>query len=177
MATITLAGFGRSGFGSHGYTTDASLSDRRTGRNVVDSFERETGGDGLLFRYDFDAPDTTGEQGGSLGNRVETLIGPGDSGGPALLWEDGGLALAGFNSFTEGFGGRFGDLGGGVALDPRWDWISETTGLAIVPEPAQFGLFLGCASLGGLFVVRRRKRAPGWEMEKGGVGRCLSEWP
>ncbi len=124
-----MVGFGRAGYGSHGYTTEASLTDRRIGFNIVD--ELDAAGEGILFRYDFDAPLSTGEPGGSLGNALESLIGPGDSGGPLLA----GNALVGVNTFTEGYGGRFGDFGGGVALNTAWEWIAETTGLAI-PEPS-----------------------------------------
>ncbi|MGJ8639617.1 MAG: hypothetical protein ACSHYA_09510 [Opitutaceae bacterium] len=154
--TLTLAGFVRSGYGSYGYTTGASLTDRRLGQNVVDSFEQESGGAGLLFRYDFDAPDTFGTVGGSLGNDVETLIAPGDSGGAALLDYADGLALVGVNTFTKGYGGLFGDIGGGVALDPYWAWISETTGLSLVPESSQCGMFAGV--LGLLLTVGLRRR-------------------
>jgi hypothetical protein len=153
--TITLAGFGRSGYGSYGYTTTASLTDRRIGYNVIDSFQSQAGGDGLLFRYDFDAPATTGQPGGSLGNDLETLIGPGDSGGPALIDWDGSYALAGINTFTEGYGGKFGDTGGGIVLDPYWDWISGVTGLAMIPEPGTALLFF--AGLAALFSIRRKK--------------------
>jgi len=45
-----------------------------------------------------------------------------------------GGALVGINTFTEGYGGFSGDFGGGIALNDGWDWIRETTGLA-VPEP------------------------------------------
>lgn len=83
---ITLVGFGRSGYGSYGYTTNASLTDRRFGRNVIDSFQLDDEGAGRaeVFRDDFNAPATTGLPGGSLGNGIETIIGPGDSGGAAL---------------------------------------------------------------------------------------------
>lgn len=135
---VTLVGYGRSGYGSYGYTTSASLTDRRIGYNTITSLHPESGGDGLLFRYDFDAPDSPD----SLGNDLESIIGPGDSGGPLLMpWYDG-YALVGINTFTEGYGGRFGDIGGGVALDPYWDWIGETTGLTIIPEPGTIALLL-----------------------------------
>lgn len=136
-ATAALVGYGRSGYGSYGYTTSASLTDRRVGYNVVDELA-----DGL-FRYDFDDPNT----GDGLGNSLETIIGPGDSGG-ALIVEG---ALVGVNTFTEGYGGKFGDIGGGIALNNEWDWIGQTTGLA-VPEPASILLFLLGLST---FVIRR----------------------
>lgn len=135
---VTLAGYGRSGYGNYGYTTAATLSDRRIGYNTIESFSQETDGNGLLYRYDFDSPDSPL----SLGNDRETIIGPGDSGGPMLLPWYSGHALVGVNTFTEGFGGRFGDVGGGVALEPYWDWIAAETGLPLVPEPHTLISFL-----------------------------------
>ncbi len=132
---ITLVGFGRSGYGSYGYTTTASLNDRRFGFNMIDSLTADDEGSGAfeVFRYDFDDPGTTGLPGGSLGNDVETIIGPGDSGGAALRQKpDGSWELVGINTFTEGYGGRFGDVGGGVLVDPYADWIYQVTG---IPEP------------------------------------------
>jgi hypothetical protein len=44
---VTLVGFGRSGYGSYGYTSNASLTDRRFGSNVIDSLlldDEVTGG-------------------------------------------------------------------------------------------------------------------------------------
>jgi hypothetical protein len=149
--TLTLAGFGRSGFGSYGYTTQAGVENRRIGYNTVESLEISTTGEGALFRYTFHAPGNPA----SLGNDLETIIGPGDSGGPALaLWNDH-HALLGISTFTEGYGGRFGDIGGGIALNDYWGWISGTTGLALVPEPTAFMLVL---FWGALVVITFRRR-------------------
>jgi hypothetical protein len=108
---------------------------------VVDTYTTDDQGGGFhaLFRYDFDSPDTFGQADGSLGNDLESLIGPGDSGGPLLVDLGGSYALAGVNTFIEGYGGRFGDIGGGIVLDPHLDWITATTGIA-VPEPSAFAL-------------------------------------
>ncbi len=149
--TASLVGYGRSGYGSYGYTTDASLTDRRVGYNVIDEFESSDGG--TLFRYDFDSPDSFGESAGSLGNDIESLIGPGDSGGALLLELDDGMALVGVNTFSEGSGGLFGDWGGGIALESEWDWIAATTGLAI-PEPSTLMSLL----VGGLALYFGRSR-------------------
>jgi hypothetical protein len=151
-----LVGFGRSGYGNYGYTTSATLTDRRVGYNVVDSFTPDDLGGGFpaLFRYDFDSPDTFGLPGGSLGNNLESIIGPGDSGGPLLLFDGSGYSIAGVNTFAEGYGGRGGESGGGVVLAPYLDWISETTGLA-VPEPSICWL----VSLGLAVLVLRRRAA------------------
>jgi hypothetical protein len=150
----TLVGFGRSGYGNYGYTTDATLTDRRTGVNVVDSFTTDDlGGEfNALFHYDFDLPDTFGLAGGSLGNHLETIIGPGDSGGPLFLANGDGYRLVGVNTFTEGYGGQFGDIGGGIVLEPYLDWISATTGLAIPETSAIWVLIMGISLL---IVVRR----------------------
>ena len=141
-----LVGFGRSGYGNYGYTTSATLTDRRVGYNVVDTFTLDDLGGGFpaLFRYDFDSPDTFGLTGGSLGNNVESLIGPGDSGGPLLMSNGSGYSLVGVNTFVEGYGGRFGDLGGGILLSPYLDWITATSGVE-VPEPTV--LFLSSLAL------------------------------
>jgi len=105
-----------------------------------------------VFRYDFDDPSTTGLPGGSLGNDVETIIGPGDSGGAALRQKpDGSWELVGINTFTEGYGGRFGDIGGGVLVDPYQEWIFSVTG---IPEPGT-GLLL-LVSLCAACLFRRR---------------------
>jgi hypothetical protein len=146
---VALVGFGRSGYGNYGYTTSATLTDRRIGYNVVDSFTLDDLGGGFpaLFRYDFDSPDTFGLAGGSLGNNLESLIGPGDSGGPLLLFDGNGYSIAGVNTFVEGYGGRFGDIGGGIVLQPYLNWINDITGLA-VPEPSAWCLLLVGLGLG-----------------------------
>lgn len=152
---LTLVGFGRSGFGSYGYTTSASTTDRRIGRNTVETLHSSGGSDGLLFRYTFHDPSDPQ----SLGNDRETIIGPGDSGGPALISWGGGHALVGINTFTEGYGGRFGDIGGGIVLEPYWEWIAETTGPALIPEPATAGLAAGLVLLAFALRFRQRSRA------------------
>jgi hypothetical protein len=152
-AEMTLVGFGRSGYGDYGYTTQASLTNRRFGANVIDSFSLDDEGTGSdeVFHYDFDAPGTFGQAGGSLGNNLETIIGPGDSGGPALIRTANGWDVVGINTFTEGYGGRFGDVGGGVLLAPYHGWIAETTG---IPEPTA-----GVLILLSLAIVLGRHRA------------------
>ena len=108
---------------------------------MVDSFlaDDQGGGCNAVFRYDFDSPSTAGRPGDSLGNNLETLIGPGDSGGPLLLGAGATLSNAGVNTIIEGYGGHFGDTGGGVVLEPYLGWIGQTTGLG-VPEPSALSL-------------------------------------
>lgn len=154
--TVTLVGFGRSGYGSYGYTTNAGLTDRRYGSNVIDSFQLDDEGSGVneIFNYDFDDPSTTGQPGGSLGNDIETIIGPGDSGGAALRQTADGWELVGVNTYTEGYGGRFGDTGGGVLVEPYADWIYQVSG---IPEPTAVILFFVSAVLA---LSRRNRISP-----------------
>jgi len=151
---ITLVGFGRTGYGNYGYTSNASLTDRRYGSNTIDTFHLDDEGSGVfeVFRYDFDDPSSTGLPGGSLGNDVESIIGPGDSGGAALRQTTEGWELVGINTFTEGYGGLFGDVGGGVVVDPYQDWIISTTG---IPEPATSLMMI--AGLFFAFILRTRR--------------------
>ena len=60
--------------------------------------------------------------------------------------------LVGINTFTEGYGGRFGDTGGGVLVDPYTDWILQTSG---IPEPGYAGMLM-MAFL--VFMLRRGPR-------------------
>lgn len=152
---ITLVGFGRSGYGSYGYTTNASLTARRYGSNVIDGFQMDDEGSGRaeVFRYDFDVPVTTGILGGSLGNNIETIIGPGDSGGAALRQTTAGWELIGINTYTEGYGGRFGDTGGGVLIEPYLGWVYQTAG---IPEPGSAMLWVLSA---GCWIFTRKRCA------------------
>jgi len=54
-------------------------------------------------------------------------------------------------ALSNGYRGRFGDIGGGVVLDPAWAWIAETTGLTLIPEPGTLVLLIvGLTTLRGL---------------------------
>lgn len=150
---VTLAGFGRSGFGNYGYTTAASFTNRRIGGNTIESFTMGDGGEAEIFRYTFHHPETAG----SLGNDVETIIAPGDSGGPVLVEMGETYGFVGISTFTEGFGGLFGDIGGGVVLEPYYDWIHGMTGVAI-PEPRAVVLLAGVWGVVIILIARRSRR-------------------
>ena len=56
--------------------------------------------------YDFDGPSETGLLGGgTLGNDVETVVGLGDSGGPAFVDFGSSIVIAGVNTFVYSFEG------------------------------------------------------------------------
>jgi hypothetical protein len=133
---LYLVGYGRSGDGISGYTTDASWTVKRKGENMVDAFyiQDDTGQPSAneVFRFDFDGPSGSGSMGGpTLGNDRETTLGGGDSGGPSFVLIDPsqpGLAasyeLVGVNTFTQGFNApKFGSQGGGINIVPYRDWI------------------------------------------------------
>ncbi|MDP0500160.1 MAG: trypsin-like serine protease [Verrucomicrobiota bacterium JB022] len=134
---VTMVGFGRSGYGDLGYMTAATLDQRRVGENVLDVMlvDDEGSGQAELFEYDFDAPDTVGLIGGSLGNDRESMIGVGDSGGPLLVMGENGYEIVGVNTYLLSADGTFGNSAGGVLTTPYLDWISSITGIAVIPEP------------------------------------------
>jgi Trypsin len=127
---VTFVGYGRSGDGIHGYNTPASYTVKRVGSNTADAFygQDDPGRPEAneVFRFDFDGPDGDGPMGGpTLGNDVETTLGAGDSGCPAFVSAEGGLALYGMGTFVQGSNAPlFGSLGGGVNLFWFQSWIN-----------------------------------------------------
>jgi hypothetical protein len=109
---LTLVGYGQSGFANDAtYTVPASATVKRVGKNVVDFLTSDQLDEGTtaseVYGFDFDQPFSgiPKSQGGSLGNKVETQLGPGDSGGPAFVGQN--LVIGGINSGTILFSGGF----------------------------------------------------------------------
>lgn len=157
-------GYGRSGDGVNGYTVSASLTVKRFGANVVDArMEDDEGapGNGIweVWEADFDGPtaDTNLMGGLTLGNTIETGLGPGDSGGPSFVEIEGQLYLIGNNTFgfNEEGGAPFPLFGtglGGILVEPYLDWIDGE-----IPEPGTLGL----VAVGLAAVAARRRRPSG----------------
>jgi Ca2+-binding RTX toxin-like protein len=143
--TITLVGYGTSGNGVTGQIPGtATFDQKRVGQNQVDLVTEGT------FVYDFDGSNASTNllsfvgSGPSLGNAIETTVGPGDSGGPSFIRNGDALLLTGVNTFAfslpEGFSlpggvqGVFGTGGGGVDVsDPaKLSWIDSV--LATLPS-------------------------------------------
>jgi len=136
---LVLAGYGGSGNGDVGVTVGSNSAVKRTGGNIIDALQAAIDSSGLqsrFFVYDFDGPTGTGPAGGAtIGNSVETLVAPGDSGGPSFVRYAGHLQVFGINTFVSPAvsGGtndyKFGMLGGGiVASDPRFStWLQGAT--------------------------------------------------
>ena len=160
--TLTLAGYGTTGTGVTGFAAGtASFTTKRSGKNNADVFLLDDEGSGSreVFVYDFDGPSGNGVLGGStLGNNVETMVGAGDSGGPAFVDIGGSLRVAGVNTFSLQFtggpaSGLFGSGGGGMALGGYGNFINSV--VSPVPEPSTWILM----TAGFFFVARlRRKR-------------------
>jgi secreted trypsin-like serine protease len=127
--SLTIAGYGRSGNGEDGYTTNASFTTKRVGENHADSFELDDEGSGSqeVFYMDFDDPTENSEA-----SDREAIIGPGDSGGPSFVTSDNSLLLAGVNTFTIRYTGQepgtFGTGGGGMLVPAYVDWIDSILG-------------------------------------------------
>lgn len=165
--SLTLAGYGTSGDGVSGYSVPPSFSVKRWGMNQLEAHmvDDELSGAKEVFFYDFEnsanvpGTDLFGPANQtSFGNDLETLVGGGDSGGPAFLEDSfGNLYLAGVNTFGGAVvgdpEGRFGEYGGGIWLESYLPWI-ET----VVPEPSTYaaGAFVLLA-VGGVWARSRRQ--------------------
>jgi Trypsin len=131
---VTMVGYGRAGDGVKGYTSDASLTVKRSGENVVDAFygqdDKGSPAENEVYRFDFDGPTGNGPLGGpTLGADREMQLGTGDSGGPLFVSAGGKYVLAGVNTYVQGSNApKFGSMGGGVNLYAYLDFIRSVVG-------------------------------------------------
>ncbi|MBN1403674.1 MAG: trypsin-like serine protease [Opitutales bacterium] len=156
-STLTLVGYGQSGYGDVGVSVALSQDTRRVGANVVDTLGDLDGTECVFYQMDFDDDATFGQAGGSLGNDVETTLAVGDSGGPALIYVDGEYKVAGVNtlvSYEDSSSSLYGTYAFGITTGSVSDWINNT--MATVPEPASYALALGLCGI--ILVCLRRKR-------------------
>lgn len=129
--TVTMAGYGQSGQGYLSFYPILGVNDiKRSGQNVVDSFGFDDGdgpgGTAELWNYDFDNPaGGNGPLGGpTLGNDVETITGPGDSGGSVFVGAPGAYEIAGNMTYlAAGATSAYGSQGGGNLIHPYLSWI------------------------------------------------------
>ncbi len=138
---IIMAGYGPAGAGDEAkYTSRFSFCTKRTGRNVASLYRPDDEKSGRLemFQYDFDGPTKETDKfqdGPGLGNDLESIVSPGDSGGPSFLWSDangdgkvdkGELIVFGINTTIGGTVNGytpFGSFAAGALLSGYRDWI------------------------------------------------------
>jgi hypothetical protein len=135
---IVMVGYGRSGDGVTGEFLSSSPTVKRVGENIADQLlgQDDFGGVAVneVFNFDFDGPVGSGPLGGfTLGNDLESTLGPGDSGGPSFVQtgSDPTLAssysVAGVNTFSVdcqiAVTPLFGSCAGGVVVSAYSSWI------------------------------------------------------
>jgi hypothetical protein len=185
VESITSVGYGQSGSPS-GLTASASFTTKRVGENRADAVFNDDEGPANNtnfegFEADFDGPTAAtnvfnlGNPAieGTLGNNVETTIGPGDSGSPSFLSDfntlnpilgaDGQPIVYGINTFSgssqkfpaisaPGYGSVF----GGTLVSRYASWIDSV--INPVPEPSTMLLALcGMAGIAGFSRSASRK--------------------
>jgi ABC-type phosphate transport system substrate-binding protein len=128
--TITMVGYGQSGYGDVGVTVDRSTTVKRVGQNVVDLVSQDG------FTFDFDGSDASSNTLGglTLGNDIEAGLGVGDSGSPSFVSDGNTLYIAGINTSASIF--TFGQKGSGVQIYNNLTWINST--LAALPIISSF---------------------------------------
>lgn len=161
---ITLVGYGQSGNGNTGYTVNANRSIKRTGKNMAEVYAPDDEGSGSreVFYYDFDGPTPLSNIFGglTLGNDLETVSGPGDSGGPSFVNSHGANTLFGINTFSsQVLGGpavgHFGSLGGGIVVSAYRNWILGNAPTAVFVPDSTANLGLLALALSGLGLFNR----------------------
>lgn len=176
---VTLVGYGAYGSGdAAGYPIAGSSTVKRVGFNKLDLIQSDPAGPDAqgrtaqIYAFDFDGPDGTTNVIGpatppnrTLGNDVEAMLGPGDSGGPAFVDDNGTLRVIAVNGFVTNFGNtavsvpQWGTGGGGALVFPYLDWIDSVISPVPNPIPEPWPAIPFAAALGFLHFVRRRGRA------------------
>lgn len=137
-----LLGYGASGNAGDKQLLAASKRIKLKGKNSLDTILIDDQSRLLAYQYDFDGPDQSSNYLGglTLGNRRETEVAPGDSGGPLFVMTNQNQpVLVGINTFRMSFSRGtfqqapappdFGSGGGGVFLNGAADWL-----LRLVPD-------------------------------------------
>ncbi|HZM46061.1 MAG TPA: trypsin-like serine protease [Burkholderiales bacterium] len=125
----TEVGFGMTGTGSTGATTFDGL--KRAGENMVDAVLRTAGGTNRILLADFDSGLSADNNFGSGSPLpLESMIGPGDSGGGLFEQIDGREFLTGITSFGWGRldgdpDSDYGDAGGWTRVTYFNSWIDS----------------------------------------------------
>lgn len=124
-ATVTLAGFGRTGTGLTG--SNQGNNTKRAGQNVIDTVQNNR-----VMKVDFDRPNssTPNALGSATPLMLEILAGPGDSGSGWFMERNGERRVAGVHSGgrdTDGDGtpNDYGDVDNISQVSGYADWIDD----------------------------------------------------
>ena len=158
----TMVGYGATGTGITGAQA-GTAGTKRAGQNMIEvQGDGETISSSLLF-VDFDQPGTDANNvfGGDLPLPLESLIGPGDSGGGLFVTQNQQTFLVGIASFTWGIldgvaDSTYGDVAAFTSTTSQLTWIHAMTGVPI-PEPSTGALLW--VGVVGLCWLRRKKRS------------------
>jgi hypothetical protein len=166
----TSVGFGSTGTGLTGNT--GGWGTKRGFRNVVDGYNEVLWGHnyyGLIT--DFDKPDGSVNTFGLIGSSATALAlegcgAPGDSGGGLFINYGGEEFLVGVTSYVAWEGvdpwaarpsnlyGYYGDNNGYSSVREAQNWITNNSGVGLVPEPTSM-LTLG---IGAISVMARKRK-------------------
>ncbi len=150
---IYMVGYGKTGTGLTGYSGDPNALVKRVGENIASTAGEQVAGishdddsaarivERFLYDFDRDVAFTADplNDGTSLGNDREVTIAPGDSGGPALLWNDHNndstmqnneLSVFGINTHASSYypyndDPDFGSVAGGVVASSVGGWAQR----------------------------------------------------
>ncbi|MFP5390948.1 MAG: trypsin-like serine protease [Gammaproteobacteria bacterium] len=169
--TVYMAGYGWSGDGVNGFTVPPDFGVKRFGLNYMDGYllDDELGLTPEAWVADYDGAGIDadcmlfGVCTPVFNDPYESVIGPGDSGGPAFVYVYGELMVAGTTTFgsdpLQVGEGRFGTLFGGMLVAAYTDYLlgAAGSGLTFVPEPDGLLTFALCAGVAAAVGARRRR--------------------
>ena len=161
----TNVGYGRTGNGLTGDTDPAGT--KRAGNNVVDLDGSGVSGypDTVLFQ-DFDSGSAGDNWSGSaIGENLEYLIAPGDSGGGMFMDFGSGDVVAGVHSFIASVDGDtnadYGDIAGSTRVSSYASWITNTIGADEPVAPELGSWMIWAVVIGGGAAARGVRRRIG----------------
>ncbi len=139
------------GYGDYGVGNNSNLNwdgNRRAAENRIDGLSNQ-GTNRLFWQTTFNSP----SQSGVL--PLEGTTASGDSGGGFFVQIGSEWLLAGATSWGTHPNSQYGDIAYFTAIHAHMNFITQTSGIQAVPEPATMAVLGGLAAL----ALRRRRRS------------------